>query len=87
MSVIQMVFALVRSLVRDRAQLAAENLALRQQLAVLREKTKRPSLRQRDRIFWAILSRIWGNWRSVPVIVQLVSGIRVPVGRCLIVFR
>ncbi len=39
MSAIQMVFALVRSLVRDRAELAAENLALRQQLAVLRQKT------------------------------------------------
>jgi len=70
MIVIQMVFALVRSLVRDRAELAAENLALRQQLAVLREKTKRPSLRQRDRVFWAILSRIWGNWRSALLIVQ-----------------
>lgn len=70
MSVIQMLFALVRSLVRDCAELAAENLALRQQLAVLREKTKRPSLRQRDRIFWAILSRIWGNWRSALLIVQ-----------------
>ncbi len=56
MSVIQVVLALVRSLVRDRAELAAENLALRQQLAVLRETNKRPSLRQRDRIFWAILS-------------------------------
>ena len=70
MSVIQLVFALARSLVRDRVELAAENLALRQQLAALREKGKRPSLRQRDRIFWAILSRIWGNWRSALLIVQ-----------------
>jgi putative transposase len=70
MGVIQMVFAFVRSLVCDRAELAAENLGLRQQLAVLREKTKRPSLHQRDRIFWAILSRIWSNWRSVLLIVQ-----------------
>lgn len=64
MSVIQMFFALARCLVRDRAVLAAENLALRQQLAVLHEKSKRPSLRQRDRIFWANLSRFWDNWRS-----------------------
>jgi len=70
MSVIQLVLAFVRSLVRDRIDLAAENLALRQQLAVLREKAKRPSLRQRDRIFWAILSRIWTNWRSALLIVQ-----------------
>jgi hypothetical protein len=40
MSFIQTLFALVRSLVCERAELAAENLALRQQLAVLREKTK-----------------------------------------------
>jgi len=70
MSVIQIVLALVRSLVRDRTELAAENLALRQQLAVLRESSRRPSLRQRDRNFWAILSRIWSNWRSVLLIVQ-----------------
>ena len=70
MSVMQMVFALVRSLVRDRAKLAAEILALRQQLAVLRKKTKRPSLRQCDRIFRAILSRIWSNWRSALLNVQ-----------------
>jgi transposase InsO family protein len=76
MSVIQMLVALVWSLVRDRAELAAENLALRQQLAVLREKTKRPSLRQRDRIFWAILSRVWGNWRSALLIVQPETVIR-----------
>ena len=47
------------------AALAAENLALRQQLAVLIEQKKRPRLRKRDRIFWAGLSRFWSNWRSV----------------------
>ncbi len=70
MSVIQLALALLGTLVRDRIELAAENLALRQQLAVLREKASRPSLRQRDRIFWAILSRIWGNWRSALLVVQ-----------------
>jgi len=51
-------------------RLGRRKLALRQQLAILREKTKRPSLRQSDRIFWAILSRIWKNWRSALLIVQ-----------------
>ncbi len=51
MSVIQVVLAWVGSPVRDRADLATENLALRQRVAVLREKAKRPRLRQRDRIF------------------------------------
>ena len=35
---VQLVFIFLRSLVRCRAELAAENLALRQQLAILKEK-------------------------------------------------
>lgn len=60
----------IRGILRDRTELAAENLALRQQLAVMRQKSKRLRLLNRDRIFWAILSRIWTDWRSVLVIVQ-----------------
>ena len=60
----------LRGVLRDRTELAAENLALRQQLAVLQHKPKRPRLRQRDRIFWALLSRIWANWRSALLVVQ-----------------
>jgi len=60
----------VQALVRDRVDLAAENLALRQQLAALQHKSKRPRLRKRDRIFWVLLSRIWADWRSALVIVQ-----------------
>jgi hypothetical protein len=60
----------VRALFRHRAELAAENLALRQQLAILPQKSKAPRLRKRDRIFWALPSRIWADWRSVLLIVQ-----------------
>ncbi len=70
MSVLQIVVVLIRGAVADRAELAAENLALRQQLAILEQRSKRPRLRKRDRIFWAWLSRVWSNWRSVLVIVQ-----------------
>ena len=65
-----MIFIFLRSLLRSQAELAAENLALRQQLAVLEQPARRPRLRKRDRIFWAWLSRLWSNWRSVLVIVQ-----------------
>lgn len=65
-----MMLALVRTLTRDQLELAAENLALRQQLAALRKRTRRPNLRQRDRIVWPWIARLWSNWRSVPVIVQ-----------------
>jgi dTDP-D-glucose 4,6-dehydratase len=40
------------------ALLAAENLALRQQLAVLNRKIHRPRLHRRDRFFWVILFQL-----------------------------
>ena len=51
------------------AQLRVENLALRQQLIVLRRSTpKRLKLTTADRIFWLWLSRVWAGWRSYLVI-------------------
>ena len=70
MGLAQMTFFFLRALFRSQAELAAENLALRQQLAILEQCSKRPRLRTRDRIFWAWLSRFWSNWHSVLVIVQ-----------------
>ncbi len=67
---VEMIVVFLRALLRDRAELAAENLALRQQLAILEQCLKRPRLRKRDRIFWAWLFRFWSNWRSALVIVQ-----------------
>ncbi len=50
-------------------QLALENLALRQQLAVYKRTATRPKLRNGDRLFWAWLSRVWTSWRTALVIV------------------
>ena len=44
--------------------LVAENLALRQQLAVLLRENPRPRLRWRDRLFWVWLSRLFSGWRQ-----------------------
>ena len=41
---------------------ALENLALRQQLAILQRNSKRPCLTRADRLFWLLLSRIWRGW-------------------------
>ena len=60
----------LRAFVVSRAALAAENLALRQQLSVLEHTVKRPKLRPRDRRFWVWLSQLWPAWRSVLRIVQ-----------------
>lgn len=70
MNVFHVARVLIRYIVADRAELAAENLALRQQLAVLERQAKRPRLRPRDRIFWVWLSKLWPGWRSVLVIVE-----------------
>src|SRR5437870_10739086 len=50
-------------------QLALENLALRQQLAVYKRAVTRPPLRTPDRLFWIGLARVWTGWRQPLVIV------------------
>jgi putative transposase len=50
-------------------QLALENLALREQLAVYKRTVTRPKLRTTDRLFWIVLARIWAGWRRPLVIV------------------
>src|SRR4030095_15925209 len=57
-------------------QLALENLALRQQLAVYKRMMTRPRLRRTDRLFWVGLTRIWAGWRRSLVIVTPDTGLR-----------
>src|SRR2546425_9397383 len=54
----------LRSTTRTQRELALENLALRQQVAVWKVRQPRPQLTTTDRIFWVVLSRLWKNWRS-----------------------
>ena len=42
---------LLQLVLKDRNQLALENIALRQQLAVYQRTVKRPKIEDRDRIF------------------------------------
>ena len=58
--------ATARSSLNSQRELALENLALRQQLAVLRRTTKRPKLSHADRAFWVALSRLWPDWQHAP---------------------
>ena len=44
--------ATARSSLKPQRELALENLALRQQLAIVQRKTKRPKLSKADRTFW-----------------------------------
>jgi hypothetical protein len=56
-------------LVGGHCQLALENLALRQQLAVYIRTRPRPQIRRPDRLFWVGLARAWAGWRRPLVIV------------------
>src|SRR5215469_13243087 len=55
---------LIGAAVREHRDLALENLALRQQLGVLKRRKGVPRLRRKDRWFWVVLSRIWAPWRG-----------------------
>jgi transposase InsO family protein len=58
------------SALRTQRDLAIENLVLRQQLAVLKQRRPRPRLTDADRLFWVVLSKIWPGWREPLHIVQ-----------------
>ncbi len=60
----------LRATFRSRADLALENLALRQQLANLRRTSGCPRLRKSDRAFWLVLSRLWSRRADVLVVVK-----------------
>jgi transposase InsO family protein len=70
MGLVDAFLVVARAAFASRSQLAVENLALRQQLAVLRRSVKRPRLQRRDRLFWSWLSRVWPEWRSAIIIVK-----------------
>src|SRR5215831_19699229 len=53
-----------------RKQMALENAALRQQLAVFKRNVPRPKLRNRDRLFWIGLYMVWQDWKSALILVR-----------------
>jgi len=54
----------------SRRDLLLENLALRQQLALLTEKRSHPRYAAPDRLFWVILRRVWTGLKQVVILVQ-----------------
>ena len=49
---------LLQLAVKDRTQLALENIALRHQLAVYKRSVARPNIKDGDRIFWLTVMRM-----------------------------
>jgi len=70
LQLMQMMLALVQALFANRAALAMENLALRQQLAVYKRKRPRPPLSDTDRLFWTALKDHLANWADALIIVK-----------------
>src|SRR5215813_10914161 len=67
---LSLLLSFFRSTIKERRNLALENLALRQQLAVLKRNQKRPTIKDKDRLFWVWLSRMWTGWRESLIIVK-----------------
>jgi hypothetical protein len=63
-------FASLRAALYSRTDLVIENLALRQQLAVLAHTGRRGRLTGADRLFWVTLRRAWTRWSDVLVFVK-----------------
>src|ERR1700730_11124229 len=57
-------FGTLVRLLRARRSLLFENLALRQQLAVLKRRHPRPRLDLLDKLFWVAIRRFWSGWQQ-----------------------
>ena len=53
------------SLFKSRRELLLENLALRQQVTMLRQSVKRPRATVADKVFWILFSRYVDGWRKI----------------------
>ena len=65
MSMLTLVITFLVSLFKSQRQLALENLALRQQVTMLRQSVKRPHATAADKLFWILFSRYVDDWRQV----------------------
>ena len=65
MSMLTLVVKFLGSLFKSQRQLVLENLALRQQVTMLRRSVKRPRATTADKLFWIFFSRYVDSWRQV----------------------
>jgi transposase InsO family protein len=70
LSLLRVLLASARASFRTRHDLVLENLALRQQLALFKQRMPHPRVSAVDRVFWAWLSQVWLNWRRALVVVK-----------------
>jgi putative transposase len=53
----------------SRRDLLSENLALRQQLAVLKARRPKPRLSTPDKLFWVLARKLWRDWKQSLIVV------------------
>ena len=71
MSILHLLITFVLCLLKSQRQLVVENIALRQQVAMLRQSVKRPRPSVADRLYWIIYSRYVNGWRNLLVLGEL----------------
>jgi putative transposase len=67
---IGLLLAAILRLFRTRRSLLLENIALRQQLAILKRKHPRPRLVALDRLFWVLAQRFWSGCKQALILVS-----------------
>jgi hypothetical protein len=67
---IAVILAWLRRVAASQADLLIENLAFRQQLAILTAKRPRPRMRTPDRVLWLTLRRFWPRWKEALVVIR-----------------
>src|ERR1035438_9928243 len=67
---LRLLAVLFTRLFRSRRDLLLENLALRQQLGVFKQKHPPPRFATTDRLFWVMLSQLWDGWRRALILVE-----------------
>ena len=60
----------IRTMFRSKHDFQIENLVLRQQLAVFKEKHHRPRLSNADRAFWVAVRDAWSRWTDALIVVK-----------------
>ena len=61
---LRLLLGLLFRFVYSRRDLLLENLALRQQLSVFKQRKPRPTLSPFDKLFWVGIKRVWSQWRN-----------------------
>src|ERR1700691_4721885 len=67
---LRLLVALLSRFFRSHRDLLLENLALRQQLGVFKQKYPHPRFAATDKLFWVMLRRLWAGWRRALILVQ-----------------